>query len=293
MTTVATPSAAQRQQHYILTIFGLYSRLDGKALQISHLIALLHALGVEDASIRSSVSRLKRRGVLVSTRAGGSAAYRLSPELEAVFREGDARIFAPRRATVADPWLLVSFSIPENERHLRHQLRTILTRLGCGQVSPGLWIATEQIFAELDSALERDGLREYVDLFLAGHVARGSTAAAIRRWWDLDALDRLYRDFVERWSAVARGMRDSPPDDEQFAAQIGLLTEWRRLPYLDPGIPLEHLSADWSGVTAEQLFLELFATLQPAAELFVESVTGHRAVSPAIGPSEQPMPATP
>jgi phenylacetic acid degradation operon negative regulatory protein len=246
---------------------------------------------VEDASIRSSVSRLKRRGVLVSTRAGEAAAYRLSPELEAVFREGDARIFAPRRATVDDPWLLISFSIPENERHQRHQLRTILTRLGCGQVSPGLWIATQQIFAELDSTLERDGLRDYVDLFLAGHVARGSTADAVRRWWDLDALDRLYHDFVARWSAVGRGLLDSSPDDEQFAAQIRLLTEWRRLPYLDPGIPLEHLATDWSGVTAQRLFLELFATLQPAAERFVESVTGRRPVSSATALPASPSPA--
>lgn len=288
MTTVATPSTAQRQQHYILTIFGLYSRLDGEPFQIAHLIELLGALGMEDASIRSSVSRLKRRGVLVSTRTGGAAAYCLSPELEAVFRAGDARIFAPRRATIDDPWLLISFSIPENERHQRHQLRTILTRLGCGQVSPGLWIATQQIFTELDSTLERDGLRDYVDLFLADHVTRGSIADAVRRWWDLDALDRLYRDFVTRWSAVGRGLIQASPDYEQFAAQIALLTEWRRLPYLDPGIPLEHLSADWSGVTAEQLFLELFATLQPAAERFVESVTGRRPVSSATA-----LPATP
>lgn len=274
MTTVTTPSAAQRQQHYILTIFGLYSRLDSGPLPISQLIVLLRSLGVEDASVRSSVSRMKQRGVLVSTREGGAAAYRLSPELEAVFQDGDARIFSPQRAIITDPWLLISFSIPEHERHLRHQLRTIFTRLGCGQVSPGLWIATQQILGELDSTLERDGLRGYVDLFVARHVARGSSKDDVRRWWDLEALERLYRDFVDRWSAVRLGISSSTPDDEQFAEQISLLTEWRRLPYLDPGIPLEYLSAEWSGVTAERLFLELFAELQPAAERFVESVTG-------------------
>lgn len=274
MTTGSAPSVSQRHQHYILTVFGLYSRHITEPLLVSHLISLVGALGVEEASIRSSVSRLKRRGVLVSTRSAGAAAYTLSPQLEEVFREGDARIFSPRRTTADDPWLLVSFSIPENERHRRHQLRNILTRLGCGQVSPGLWIVTEQISAELDRTLERASLRAYVELFLATHLARTTTRESIRQWWDLGALDNLYRDFLSRWSSVRRDHDSTLPDDEQFAQQIALLTEWRRLPYLDPGLPLELLPEDWSGLAAERLFLELYSALSPSAERFARSVTG-------------------
>jgi phenylacetic acid degradation operon negative regulatory protein len=46
-----------------------------------------------------------------------------------------------------------------------------------------------------------------------------------------------------------------------------MLTSWRRLPYLDPGLPLEHLPADWIGVEAGDLFEALDAALRgPAAE---------------------------
>ena len=45
------------------------------------------------------------------------------------------------------------------------------------------------------------------------------------------------------------------------------LTEWRRLAYLDPGLPLPLLPQGWNGVTAGELFDELSRTLSgPARE---------------------------
>ena len=46
-----------------------------------------------------------------------------------------------------------------------------------------------------------------------------------------------------------------------------MLTAWRRLPYLDPGIPLELLPAGWPGVHAGDLFAKLDGRLRdPAAK---------------------------
>jgi phenylacetic acid degradation operon negative regulatory protein len=46
-----------------------------------------------------------------------------------------------------------------------------------------------------------------------------------------------------------------------------MLTAWRRLPYLDPGIPLSLLPADWPGVRAGNLFAALDGRLRaPAAK---------------------------
>ena len=44
-----------------------------------------------------------------------------------------------------------------------------------------------------------------------------------------------------------------------------MLTAWRRLRYLDPGLPPEVLPARWDGVTAAALFGELSDTLRPPA----------------------------
>ena len=129
-----TPETGVRPQHLIVTVFGRYVRAHGGEIRIAALIEMMSALGIDPGVVRSSVSRLKQRGILVSE---GGGAYRLSSSLEGVFAAGDRRIFESRRAETADPWLLASFSVPESERPLRHQLRKLLQRLGFGQVSGG------------------------------------------------------------------------------------------------------------------------------------------------------------
>jgi phenylacetic acid degradation operon negative regulatory protein len=55
---------------------------------------------------------------------------------------------------------------------------------------------------------------------------------------------------------------------------VRLLTAWRRLPYLDPGLPAELLPADWHGTRAAELFERLGALLAGPARDHVGAVTG-------------------
>ncbi|MCA4131714.1 PaaX family transcriptional regulator C-terminal domain-containing protein [Arthrobacter sp. M4] len=269
-----------RHQHLIVTVYGLYARNHDGTFAVADLIQLLGDLGVESAGVRSSVSRLKKRGVLVSLKRGGSAAYKLSPELEDVFSAGDERIFAPRRAQKGDQWLLASFSVPEAQRHLRHKLRTILTRVGCGQVSPGLWIAPGNLAHEVQQQLERAGLMDYVDLFKATHLTEDQIHDKVGQWWDLPSLEALYTDFLDRhqpvlqrWETLEKEASESPELLKQaFADYVPMVTQWRRLPYMDPGLPEEYLPGNWHGVAAQELFTKLHALLGPKALRYAKSV---------------------
>lgn len=260
-----TPEAGVRPQHLIVTIFGRYVRAHGGEIRIADLIEMMAALGIDAGVVRSSVSRLKQRGILV---AEGGGAYRLSSSLDDVFAAGDRRIFAPRRAEVDDPWLLASFSVPESERPVRHQLRTLLQRLGFGQVSGGLWIAPGQIADETEAALRGAGLGRYVELFLGSRMSSDPLGDAVREWWDLSTMEPLYRGFVDAFREQA-GERD---ERAAFAAHVRAITQWRRLVYLDPGIPLELLPSGWIGVEAGRLFAALHEGLEPHAERFVAAV---------------------
>ncbi len=271
----AVPRQAPRHQQLIVTIYGLYGRANGGALPVSVLISMLDDLGVESSGVRSSVSRLKRRGVLESVREGGAAAYRLAPNLEDVFQEGDRRIFSPRRATAAERWLLIAFSVPESQRHLRHQLRSMLTRMGFGSVTPGLWIAPGNTYEDISQQLERAGLTEYVEFFKAEHLTAGDVKDKVSHWWDLPALESLYAEFIERFAPVLERWEPAPPpgpdaDRAAFADYVQLLTQWRRLPYLDPGLPEEFLPPAWRGLTAERIFAELHRLLNGPASQHAE-----------------------
>ena len=70
-----------------------------------------------------------------------------------------------------------------------------------------------------------------------------------------------------RRCATYRPVLDAPVSDPErsFAVYVPMLTAWRRLPYLDPGLPLEHLPADWSGIEAGEVFTALDGQLREPA----------------------------
>jgi phenylacetic acid degradation operon negative regulatory protein len=263
-----------RLRHLIITVYGLYARHDGGWLSVATLIRLLADLGIDEPAVRSAISRLKRRGILQSRRYGGSAGYQLSAEALAILREGDARIFRRRRATPADGWVLAVFSVPESERHRRHVLRSELTRLGFGMVAPGVWIVPAHPQDTTAETLRRLELDAYADLFRADHLAFGDPADKIRRWWDLDELQRQYESFIRAHEPALRVFCTGPPgEQEAFAAYVRVLTDWRRLPYLDPGLPAEVLPDGWVGIRAADLFFALRELLEEPARSHVKLVT--------------------
>jgi phenylacetic acid degradation operon negative regulatory protein len=260
------PEVPPRQ--LITTLYGLYARDRNDWLSVAALVRMMGEHGVDGAAVRSSVSRLKRRDVLRSERVDGRAGYALAPATLEILREGDLRIFSRPRATAADGWLVVVFSVPEAEREKRHALRSQLTRLGFGTAAPGVWVAPGTLYDEVARGLDRLGLLGYTEFFRGDYLGSGAVAARIGEWWDLAQMERLYGEFRDRYEQVRKRLTSSPPEPgEAFGTYVPMLTSWRRLPYLDPGLPLEHLPADWIGVEAGDLFEALDAALRgPAAE---------------------------
>ncbi|WP_181806837.1 PaaX family transcriptional regulator [Streptomyces shenzhenensis] len=250
----------------IITLFALYARGEHNWLSVASVIRLMADLGVEGQAVRSAISRLKRRGVLRGERHQGAAGYAVCDGTLEVLEDGDTRIFERHRATAGDGWLVVVFSVPESERDKRHALRTALTRLGFGTAAPGVWVAPGILADETRRTLQRLGLTPYVDIFTGDHFAYGDLSAKVRAWWDLDELAALYAGFLERYRPVSeRAAAGAIPAREAFGIYLPLLTEWRRLPYRDPGLPLSLLPPAWMGETAGALFEELDKTLREPA----------------------------
>ena len=281
--TVVAETQQVPPRHLIVTVYGMYARsastdskdgTDSKGsaggwLSVAALIRLLADLGVDEPAVRSAISRLKRRAILSARRHDGAAGYELSEPALAILREGDARIFCRDRATLADGWLLAVFSVPESERHRRHVLRTELTRLGFGMAAPGVWIVPARPGDGTAEMLRRLGLDGYAELFRASHVAFGDLAVKVRQWWDFADLERLYGEFLRTHSAALTLDHD---ERAAFARYMRALTDWRRLPYLDPGLPAELLPPDWIGIRAADLFFTLRSRLAGAASDYVRQV---------------------
>jgi phenylacetic acid degradation operon negative regulatory protein len=266
----------------IVTIYGLYARDAEGWLSVASLIRLLAGLGLDETAVRSSISRLKQREVLQPRRGDGdgAAGYALSERGQAILAEGDERIFCRPRARLADGWVLAVFSVPEPERSRRHELRSRLTWLGFGTVSAGVWIAPAQLAAQTGRVLERCGLSPYATLFHADYQAFGDLREQVGRWWDLGRLEHLYQAFLDVAGPVLDRWNGSPQpaaSAEAFAGYVMVLTAWRRLPFLDPGLPAELLPAGWNGLRADQVFAALRDRLSGPARAHVLAVTGGQA----------------
>lgn len=246
------------------TIVGLYLREVGGWMPVAGLIALMDDLGVAPTLSRTAVARVKQRGLLIAERTDRGAGYRLAADAVPMLEAGDRRIFTPRRMSEGDPWCVVSFSLPEDRRAQRHQLRRRLRFIGCGTVSQGLWICPASLTGEVEQIVDELELRDFVALFTATDI---TTHGTIAEWWDLEAITTIHETFAAQ---IADQAKRTP-----FSAYVTGIDAWRPIPYLDPGLPSSMLPTDWIGDRSEHLFRQMQNLAVPALQHVVETV--HRA----------------
>ncbi|MFE1525061.1 PaaX family transcriptional regulator [Streptomyces rochei] len=270
MINVSDQHAQHAPRSLIVTLYGAYGRFAPGPVPVAELIRLLAAVGVDAPSVRSSVSRLKRRGLLLPARtAEGAAGYALSPEARELMEDGDRRIYATAPCE-DEGWVLAVFSVPESQRQKRHVLRSRLAGLGFGTAAPGVWIAPARLYDETRHALGRLGLDAYVDFFRGEHLGFTPTADAVARWWDLAAIAKEHEAFLDRHAPVLRAWedRDDTPPEDAYRDYLLALDSWRHLPYTDPGLPARLLPQDWPGTRSATVFRALHERLRDAGALY-------------------------
>jgi phenylacetic acid degradation operon negative regulatory protein len=281
------PGPKGRPKSLILDLYGAYIRRLGGWMAVSNLIVLMGQLGVDEQAVRSAVSRMTRRGLLAQERLEGVRGYRLSDEAARVVAEGDRRIFATiQPARLEDGWIVVAFSVPEDERDRRHVLRSRLTWMGFGMLANGVWMAPRRMLPEFRDTVRRLEFERYVHVFDGTYAGFEELERLVRRCWDLDGLRAMYREFLSEFAPVRRRWAKGPaePDEARaFVDYTSVLDRWRRFPYLDPGLPVELLPSGWEGRAAADLFFELRELLELPALRHVErlAAAGPRPDHPA------------
>lgn len=253
------------------TFVGCYLRRLGGWIAGPALTELMRTLGVSQARTRTAILRVRSKGLLVPELRDSSAGYALGPAAIPALARGDRRIFAARQMDPSDRWCLISYSIPESQRPLRHQLRRRLAGIGCGTVSAALWICPEYLAAEVEEILGDLGVRTSAAIFLADETrVDGGLERAVGRWWDLPAIAARHQNFLSAYGSVAA---DDLTPREAFANWIGCVDAWRVIPYADPGLPEAWLPADWPGNVTVRLFADLREQLEHPSGRYVHQVT--------------------
>jgi len=295
--------AAPRAQELVFTLYGDYLLDRGRPVRVGSLIELLGQLGVAAPATRTALSRMVAKGWLTVTRSGGRSLYDLSARGRKLLEEGRERIYhPPRRASWDGHWYLVAYSIPESRRGRRDRLRTQLAWLGCGALANGLWIAAHDPSAEVREIARRLRIERHVEIFRAEHLGFSDAGELVEHSWDLAAVNRRYRAFLERWrpeldhcavcrratagAAAGRPLAPCTSPADCFRRRFELVHEYRVFPSIDPYLPAPLLPAGWLGEEAATLFETYRAVLAEPAERYVEEVcaAGERGDSGAVAP---------
>jgi phenylacetic acid degradation operon negative regulatory protein len=258
---------AQRPPRLLLTLLGDYWWQRTEPLPSAAIVALLAEFGVSDSAARAALSRLTRNGLLVTSRSGRRTFVQLSARAADVLDDGARRIFSfgASGAPWDGMWSLVAFSIPEDHRAVRDELRKALRWLGFAPLYDGLWVAPRDHAAEVMARLTQLGIST-ATAFRATAIPGGVPSEIPARAWDLAGLRRRYEEFI----AYARLLRDqttageiSPMD--ALVARTRVMNEWRAFPAMDPDLPGELLPPAWPRAQARELFISCYDLLGPLA----------------------------
>jgi phenylacetic acid degradation operon negative regulatory protein len=268
----------RRPQDLVFTLFGEYLARQDAPVWVGSLIALLRPFRVSEGAVRTVLSRMARKRWLSTRRVGRNAYYALTARGHQIVEEGEARIYHPPTGKAWDGrWYLLTYSIPEDVRHLRDRLRVRLPWLGFGPLGNGVWISPHDVARQVEKLSAQMGLGDNLVCFRAKQMTPTDHAELVRRCWNLPEIAARYDAFLATWRAEAGGFEaqlraGTLQDDHAFVLRFRLIHEYREFPLIDPFLPDELLPDGWPGHAAADLFNRLHDLLVPPSDRYVAAV---------------------
>ncbi len=226
-------------------IFGLMASLGNPEYSVSQLKELLALFNVTENTLRTTLSRLTKKGLLISRKEGKSAFYRFSPK-GTIIRSNVGRSFFELDWSNWDEWWWgVLFSVPERKRSERYRIHKKLFTYRFAPFHRGFWIRprhpSEEIEKHLQSHFEHANFR-----LISFMPHREFTEAEVQRLWNIEkvahkidqALDLLLRELAKI---------DTMSAHEALIAEMEIGGIVVNTLFQDPLLPHRYLPADWKG----------------------------------------------
>jgi phenylacetic acid degradation operon negative regulatory protein len=243
-------SGAASARSLLLTILGEFVLPQQAPVWTGAVVSALVELGVEEKTARQALSRTAAEDLLVPERHGRRVSWHLTPSATQLLVEGTARIYGAGRqpASWDGQWLVVTLTVPEDQRQLRHRLRTRLTWAGLGSPMSGLWVTPDTSKqSEVTAIIDALGIEAFS--FAGSFGELGDVRELVAASWRLEDVERFYASFLKSFA----GNKIGTPE-QAFRSQVRLVQEWRRVPFLDPGLPAELLPKSWPREAATERF---------------------------------------
>lgn len=270
-----------RGRRALVTLIAEYWLEEGSMAPSGALVDLMEALDVSASGTRTLLSRLTKEGRLTTIKEGRRTFYALSPKARHRLTEGFEviRTFGTDYGHAEPEWTVLLFSVPEEHRAVRQQLRKGLSWMWFAPLYDGAWI-TPRPSGEQALALCRKLGIESASLIRGRIDAAGTGFGNPVDAWDLDLARQLYSSFASLLEAPLGRLRSGGLTPvESMRARTETINVFRGFPRFDPDLPMGLLTPDWPRRSARDAFAELYEGTTEASLEYVRSVVEHH--SPA------------
>ncbi|MFT7583604.1 MAG: phenylacetic acid degradation operon negative regulatory protein [Cellvibrionaceae bacterium] len=288
-TTFEMLNHKHNSKFFMLVLFGDYIRHRDNSIRMADLLYLLGLLGIGEHTGRSTINRMVREGWFTVEKEGRNSKFSVTEKGENILQGGDLRLNEIPTENWDRTWHMVAYSLPEEKRKRRNDLRKQLTWLGYGSLGPGLWISPNNRRAELETALKTFDVQDHVNIFSGDYWGPLSTQELVAQCWNLPVLADEYRrfnDFYEsdlaEFKKIGHHSKPAPStkapvkapvfEEECFVRRFMLPVRLFPILQKDPNLPLNMLPKDWPGITGRKLFTHYRNLLTPIVDPFIDQV---------------------
>src|SRR4249920_4007420 len=257
----------------VITVFGDAIVPRGGSVWLGTLLEFFQTLDIDSGVVRTAMSRLAADGWLERNRVGRNSFYRLDKKGRQTFDTATRHIYDPPPSDWTGRFELLLIGNGGD----RDASREALKNAGFGSPLPGVWVAPSgvPIPEEASGAIRLEVSAE-----------DDSGRRLLSESWPLhrtaDAYQKFMKTFKPLHGWIISGERLTEAD--AFTARILLIHHYRRVVLRDPLLPTALLPADWPGRAARTLCGEIYRTLLPASEQWLDrNATNENGPLPKLG----------
>lgn len=241
----------------VMIILGDFILPNQKTFWLDEMLRKLSLLDVLERTARSTLSRMRKDGWFDVEKVGRRNRYTLTKWGETILRQGDLRIFEQAVQEWDGKWHLLTYSLPEDKRVLRHNLVKQLSWLGYGRISRGTWLCPYDRRESLRRALKQSETNKFLHFFSGNYLGNTDIDQLIQNCWDFETISGEYKGFIRYYEQVLADLRENTnqlTSEDAFCQRFWVSYDFLPLLRLDPNLPKIFLPAPWAGFEARQLY---------------------------------------
>ena len=236
-------------------IFGLMASFNKKEYSIGDLIHLIKPFNVTENSLRTNLSRMKANLILDSYKIDKTVYYKFNTRGKKMNAIANLSFSPPIWDGWNNDWYGVLFTVNEQKKEIRYQLRKRLIAYRFAPQYPGFWIRPAHQVENDKYKFEKTFDTNHSKL-IQFNFTKIPDNKEIQSIWNLHNINKEYMKGIQQINNTSNTILNINPIDA-LKTKMYLGYEVVKLIFKNPFLPPRFLPADWKGDELRRKFFEL------------------------------------